>query len=277
MTPVREFGRRRLVPPLATGDAKAAPTRQARGPSAASELSKEFHRAGGALNLRGASGAFAFSKIATAALIIAAVIGTAWTLSAPGGWNSLRAMIGLSHNGLDFSGLRIGRSATAPVLKLCLTKDILNVDESIDITPDMMLTVLKESVHGRVTKSPGSPKEHAVLELAQMWGQVADCVYHQNAFHLCDIDNRTLAVEAGSIFVRQADRIIAQPETTYAALPGEITALQATRDRVLDAMRSRVRSGVLIASDFRSSIAPPAVSAMLSDTDTVQNDCAKKP
>ncbi len=76
----------------------------------------------------------------------------------------------------------------------------------------MMLLSLKASeAQGRVTRAPGTPREHAVIELAQMWGEVADCVYHQNTFRLCDIDNRALAVEAGSIFIRQTDKIAAQP------------------------------------------------------------------
>ena len=188
----------------------------------------------------------------------------------------LMAELKLAHNSIDFSGTRIGRSSTAPALPLCVTKNMVGVDESIEVTPDILLTALKGDPRDRVTREPGTPREHAVIELAQMWGDVADCVYHQNTFRLCDIDNRALAVEAGSIFIRQSDTIAAQPPATYAAQPGEIQALQSVRGRVLAAMQNQVQNGVLIAADFPSSFAPPAVRKMLNETETLHNACATK-
>lgn len=183
----------------------------------------------------------------------------------------------LAHNSIDFSGTRIGRSSTAPALPLCLSKTVMGINANSEIAPDMMLLALKASeAQGRVTRLPGSPREHAVIELAQMWGEVADCVYRQNTFRLCDIDNRALAVEAGSIFIRQTDKIVAQPSATYAAQPGEIQALQSVRGRVLAAMQNQVQSGVLIAADFPSGFAPPPVRKMLNETETLRNECATK-
>lgn len=186
----------------------------------------------------------------------------------------LMAERALAHNKIDFFGPRIGRSSTAPALPLCVTKSLMGIDDSIEVTPDILLTALKGDPRNRVTREPGTPRQHAVIELAQMWGEIADCVYNQNAFRLCDIDNRAFAVEAGSIFIRQADDIAAQPPDTYAAQAGEIPALQSIRDRVMAAMQTRVQSGVLIAADFPSSFAPTAVRKMLTETETLRNECA---
>ncbi|HZL32261.1 MAG TPA: hypothetical protein VFC54_14545 [Pseudolabrys sp.] len=246
MTPAREFGQRRVHPHEPN---KAAP-------------------ASGAGKVR----------LALYGLAFAAMVAAGWmTLADSSVVTSLMSRLGLAGNGLDFSGTRIGRSATAPVLKLCLTKQTMGIRADADLSPDMLLIDLKASIHGRITRSLDAPREHWVIELAQMWGEVADCVYHQNAFRLCDIDNRTLAVESGSIFVGQADKIIAQPSTTYGAAPGNIHGLQATRDRVLDLMRNRVQNGVLIAGDFPFGFAPEAVRAMLNGTETLRNECAAHP
>ena len=44
--------------------------------------------------------------------------------------------------------------------------------------------------------------------------------------------------------------------------------------RVLAAMQNQVQNGVLIAADFPSSFAPPAVRKMLNETETLHNACA---
>lgn len=228
---------------------------------------------------RGPSPGLGHLKLAAAGLAIgvfATVAFTWFNLSGTPFWSLLRSNIGMASNGHDFSGPRIGRAATAPVLALCLNRDPMNISEGVTFGPDMMLTVLRASeLQGRITRSTNSPREHAVLELAQIWGEVADCVYNQDAYRLCDIDNRALAVEAGGTFIRQADSIIAKPEKTYAAKPGELDALRSTRDRVLSLMQNRVQNGVLIASDFPSSFAPQAVRATLNGAKTLRNDCKK--
>ena len=50
-------------------------------------------------------------------------------------------------------------------------------------------------------------KQQAVQEtsFAGLWGEVADCVYRQNGWALCDPDNRALAVEAVNTLVRQVN------------------------------------------------------------------------
>jgi hypothetical protein len=215
---------------------------------------------------------------AVAGVIAAVTVGglavLGWNyLRAPGQWSFMPALG--SSNGLSFSGNRNGRATTAPFLKICLPKELLGVRHETDINAGWLLQSLEASAtQGRLTAVLGAPKEHAVLETALIWGQVADCIYRQNSWHLCDIDNRALAVDAGNTFLRQADHVIAEP-AAYAAQPGEIRALAMTKDRVLEALRSHVRTGVLIASDF-APFAPSAITHALHETKTVENGCAKK-
>lgn len=204
-------------------------------------------------------------------------VGGWMTFMPPGHLATLLSASGITFGGPDFSGDRIGGSATAPVLNFCLTKRMMGLHAAIDITPQMLLMDLKASgTQRRLTRVLGAPPQHAAIETAEIWGQLADCVYRQDAFRLCDIDNRALAVEAANTFMRLTDAVVGQPEATFAAQPGEIQSLTATRDRVAEALRARVTSGVLIGSDF-APFAPVSVRAALNDTRTLRNDCAKTP
>lgn len=218
----------------------------------------------------------AFAGAAAAfAVVWLAIVG--WDkLPATGAWiPSLPSFAGSSGNGLDFSGDRIGDARTAPILKMCLTGEVLELAVDDDFDPATLLQMLQASnLQNRVKKLAGKPQKDAGLRLAQMWSHVADCVYRQDSYRLCDIDNRALAVEAGSTFVRQADAIISQPETAATIGTGDIQALTAVKDRVLDGLRSRVQAGVLIASDF-SPFAPAAIRKTLGDIQPARNDCAK--
>ena len=176
-------------------------------------------------------------------------------------------------SGLDFSGDRVGRASTAPLLKVCIDMEpYLNGSEN-ELEPADILTVLEgANLQSRGTRLlGGKTSNNSELSLALHWGGVADCTYLQDATRLCDIDNRALAVEAGSSLVRQADRILA----AATAAPGDLQSLRATRDRVLDALRRHVQGGVLIAADF-SSFAPAAIRDVLKTTEPVRNDCARQ-
>ena len=61
------------------------------------------------------------------------------------------------------------------------------------------------AMQSRVTALLGKKQPGTSAWLANAWGQVADCVYRQNSWNLCDPDNRALAVDAASAFVRNAD------------------------------------------------------------------------
>jgi hypothetical protein len=170
---------------------------------------------------------------------------------------------------------RLGRVATAPILKICISPALFNIRHEIDLEPGILLSYLEGDPRDRLPRIHTMPREHGVLEAAQMWGEVADCVYRQNGYKLCDIDNRALAVKAAKAFIGQADWIISQPQRKFAAEPGEVPALTTVRDRVLDVLRARLRTGVLIAEDFEGGV-PAAIARVLTETQSVQTECVKQ-
>jgi hypothetical protein len=213
---------------------------------------------------------------AAAAFAVGALVILAWNnLPSPIQWSSLLPGLSDSKSRPSFSGDRVGRATTAPLLKICLTKDLLGIDRGTEIDPGLLLQILEAgSTQGRVTRVLGAPREHAALELAVTWGSVTDCVYHQNTWNLCDIDNRALAIDSANTFVRQADEIIAA-SAAYTVKPGEISELSATKERVLQSLRERVHDGLLIAADF-GFFPPAAVKQVLKETEPVQNGCSKR-
>ena len=220
------------------------------------------------------------SPLPTIAGAVAAFTISAWVvldwgeISSPGRW--LPSLSGAPGAGIAPapSGARLGRAATAPLLKVCVTKSMFGIDDSQEIEPAHLLDVLNASATaGRVASMFGSKPRSAAVDLATLWGDVADCVYRQNSWQLCDIDNRALAVHAANSFVRQVDTVLAQA-ASIAATAGEIQGLTSTRDRVVESLQSRVNSGAMIASDF-APFAPAAVRTALGKTRTDGNACAK--
>jgi len=211
---------------------------------------------------------------ASAAFAVGVVVVFFWN-KMPEHWASLLpAWTGLSDE-LSFSGDRMGRAVTAPLLPVCVTKDLLNQDPSHPFDPGTTLEILATGswVKG-MTAVLGAAPQHTAVELATKWGTIADCAYQKTPLQLCDIDNRALAVQAANTFMRQADRILAEPNS-YAATAADLGALRETRNRVLDSVRERAKMGVLIAADFRP-FAPKSVHDLLSKTVSEQNACAKK-
>ena len=89
-------------------------------------------------------------------------------------------------NKLSFSGDRVGRSETAPLLKICVTKDVvLDVDPDREIDPAILFQFLVSARHAdRLIAVLGAPRDHGVVELAAKWGAVAACVYRSNSWGL---------------------------------------------------------------------------------------------
>ncbi len=194
----------------------------------------------------------------------------------PNQWMSLLSAPAEADNKLSFSGNRIGRSETAALLKICVTKDlVLDVDSEREIDPAKLFQSLVSARHAdRLTAVMGAPRDHGTIELAAKWASVADCVYRSNSWGLCDIDNRALAVQAANIFLVQADQIASKPEN-YSANQSEVESLTQVKSRVLDSMQDLVRNGVLIASDFTPS-PPKSVRQTLAKSDPEKNACAKQ-
>jgi hypothetical protein len=174
----------------------------------------------------------------------------------------------------SFSGDRVGRAETAPLLKVCLTADLLGMDPDKDIAPGVLLEILTAArAQGRLTRVFGGGSKNSAVKLAQDWAAVTDCVYRANSWNLCDIDNRALAVQAANTFVVQVEEIAEQPKAS-AADQSEVDALTLTKSRVLDSLQYLARNGVLISSDF-APFAPSTVRRILSDNKPEENACTK--
>jgi hypothetical protein len=185
------------------------------------------------------------------------------------------------------SSNRTGRAETAPLIKVCIPLQRLGIggDQKIE-SGDIYRILWAASSMSRVAAAAGI-KQKAVdgVEFAAIWADVADCVYRQNGWMLCDPDNRAFAVEAASTFLRQlsaatkadkpdakdAGRILRQGMNRDYALQNA----QSTKGRVMDGLRHQVSEGRLIASDF-GMFAPAEVLQVVRDTKVVRDGCAKK-
>jgi hypothetical protein len=175
----------------------------------------------------------------------------------------------------SFSGNRIGRSETAPLLKTCATKDVLAIDGDQPIAPEILFNFLVSARNAdRLTAALGAPAEHSAVETATKWGAVADCVYRANSWDFCDIDNRALAVQAANTFVVQAEQITSKP-ANFAAEQSEVGSLSQVKGRVLDSLQYLAKTGVLIAADF-APFAPAPVRQALSNITPEKNACAQQ-
>lgn len=158
-----------------------------------------------------------------------------------------------------FAGNRVGRAATAPLLRTCVQGDAF---EPYDGNPQALYTVLTTAgTMSRIGSLIGA-ETGSGEQLTEYWREIAECVYRQNSWHICDADNRALAIESASGFIRTAARIAASSENTQA------------RQRILDALRTRLRNGQIIADDF-GPLPPQEIKALLASTATVSNGCVK--
>jgi hypothetical protein len=202
------------------------------------------------------------------------------------------------------AGQRVGRAETAPLLRSCVPMSKLGFN-GFDAGPagqrieakDIYAILQAGAQVSRIAAVAGV-KQQAVVEseFASIWGDVADCVFRQNGWALCDPDNRALTVEATNTFIRQVNiASSAKPEPpsskpgskTFAQVKAEIDgrhapnsqqtlqAARAVKDRVLAGLRSRAAEGRLIASDF-GYFAPAEVQQVFKDVKPTRNACAEK-
>lgn len=169
-----------------------------------------------------------------------------------------------------FAGDRIGRAGTAPLLRSCVKGDTF---EGFAGNPEAIYTVLTTAGTMSRFASLIGAKAGDGTQLTEYWREIAECVYQQNSWHLCDTDNRALAVESASGFIRGADRITANPPRTRDA-PMIMSDNARARQRVLEALRTRLRTGHIIAADF-GPLQPPEIKTLLADIKTVSDGCAK--
>lgn len=181
---------------------------------------------------------------------------------------------------------RIGRAEVAPLIKACVPLERLGIprDKSIE-AGDIYRILWAASSMSRVAAAAGI-KQKAIddVEFTAIWADVADCVYRQSGWVLCDPDNRALAVEAANTFVRQlavaakADK--ADPKDPRSARSATnrdyiLQNAQSARSRIMDGLRHQVSEGRLISSDF-GMFAPAEVMQAVRDTKPVRDACAKR-
>jgi hypothetical protein len=181
---------------------------------------------------------------------------------------------------------RIGRAETAPLLRFCVPFSKLGFDSTDRVPPGELYRALKSASRiSRLTAMvKGKNGRFNEESFTIVWADVADCVYKQNGWALCDQDNRALAVEAaatllGQLQIEEKEPVTEKVESTRSGLRRKEERLYAIRnahaikDRVLSSVRSRVAEGRLIASDF-GLFAPIEIVQIVRDTKVTGTGCA---
>lgn len=184
------------------------------------------------------------------------------------------------------TGGRIGNASESNLLKTCLPgnmavpgMDKKGIYNLLQTTSQMMSM---GAIMGAQDTSVGAKG------FSMMWASVADCVFRQNGYALCDPDNRALAVEAVSTFIRQT-QLAAAPEKdseftrVMATVQGPrrqslehaMYRVRSTRDRVLETLKVRAQEGRFIAADFGFFTPGEVMAAVRAGKPTV-DACANK-
>jgi hypothetical protein len=155
---------------------------------------------------------------------------------------------------------RIGTASESNLLKTCLPGNMGIPGMDKKGIYNLLQTTSQMMTLGAFT---GQDTAIGAKGFSLMWGSVADCVFRQNGYQLCDPDNRALAVEAISTFIRQTQmaaapekdseftRVIATVQgPRRQALEHAMYRVRATRERVLDTLKVRAQEGRFIAADF---------------------------
>jgi hypothetical protein len=188
------------------------------------------------------------------------------------------------------SSARIGYAEESHLLRTCVPSRALGFEKTDRISNKDIYRILQAGAHVSGIASMIGVQQNAVdpVAFASLWGEVADCVFRQNGWALCQPDNRALAVEAVSTFVRQSAAAAApQRESdfsrTMAKMQGDRSranayAMQnanAIRERVFAALRMRVEEGRLIAADF-GMFTPGEVMNVVKSTKVREDACATR-
>jgi len=169
-----------------------------------------------------------------------------------------------------FTGNRLGRAELAPLLRACIKVDLAN-----GMTPEVLYSVITAAgTLGSIAPLFGSKEFDNRGQLTEYWKMIAECVYQQNSWQLCDLDNRALAVESASAFIRNSAYVAAQPAGKSRPDQTILADYARVTQRVLDTLRMRVRNGQLIAADF-GPLPPPEIKTVLTETRTTANGCDK--
>lgn len=125
-----------------------------------------------------------------------------------------------SNISIDTGTRRIDRAETVPLLTICMPVHKLGVGPNQAIAAGDLYRVLHTgSTFARIASVTGI-RQKAMDEagFATLWAEVADCIYRQNGWMICDPDNRALAVESATALLRR---------TSATAKPARATATMA--------------------------------------------------
>lgn len=183
---------------------------------------------------------------------------------------------------------RTGRAETAPLLKMCIPLQRFGISrDQVPIEPrDIYRLLWAVSSMSRVAAVAGVKQTSmSDVEFTAIWADVAECIYRQNGWVLCDPDNRALAVEVANAFLRQLSAAASadkpdpkDPARTTRQVTNRDYALQnaqSVKNRVLDGLRHQVSEGRVIASDF-GMFAPAELLQVVRETKVQRDACAKK-
>ena len=184
---------------------------------------------------------------------------------------------------------RIGNAADSKLLRACMPEQMsaasmAGIDNKalygILQTTNQMMSIA--AVAGAQDTATGAKA------FSMMWAEVADCVFRQNGYVLCEPDNRALAVEAVSALIKQTalaaaperDSEFTKAKATLSprrkqALEQEMYRVRAVRERVLDTLKARAQEGRLIASDF-GFFTPGEVMQVVKTAKPASDACANK-
>jgi hypothetical protein len=187
---------------------------------------------------------------------------------------------------IDTSSRGVGRAEAAPLLKTCVPFSKLGFERDVGAS-DIYRVLQSASGMSRVAALAGI-KQKAIddAQFAAIWAEVADCVYRQNGWMLCDPDNRAFAAEAANAFVRQlaiavkAEKFVDGGEPRPLGRGGDQRAhalqnAEAIKGRVLAGVHVQVADGRLTASDF-GMFAAPELAQVVRDTKVTRDACAAR-
>ena len=184
---------------------------------------------------------------------------------------------------VDTTAQRLGNAENAALLKTCAPLSRLGFGDAVDHSRLYRMLQTTSGV-SRVAAMTGF-RQNSIddAQIAAIWADVADCVYRQNGWMLCDPDNRALAAETASTFIRQlstaqkADQFV-DGRKIYPGLSGDrrTYALQnaaSIKGRVLSGIRAQVAEGRLTAKDF-GMLVPTEIAQIARETTVARDACA---
>ena len=178
---------------------------------------------------------------------------------------------------------RLGDASDSKLLRTCMPSSMGAANSMGGMDNKALYNILSatDQMMSIAVASGAQDTAAGAKAFSTMWAEVADCVFRQNGYVLCEPDNRALAVEAVTALVKQS-AFAAAPQATTTLSPRSNQALEqkmhkvrATRERVLETLKTRVQEGRLISSDF-GFFAPGEISRIMKEAKPTSDACATR-